>query len=233
MYGAEIKVTHIPASLPTLKFESVEPYLSEIIEREKQRGNRPYVMPIGGSLVEASLQKPLGAIGYVLAFADLFQQLQDQHIAIDKIIVATGSGSTQTGLIVGAKILAPHVSILGISVSANREDMAASIKTLAEQTIQHLGFSIEITDEDIVVLDDYIQDGYGVMNQALANTLYETATQECVMLDPVYTGKAMMGLTDLATKDFLKKDESVLFLHTGGLPALFSYKDIVPQIAHT
>jgi 1-aminocyclopropane-1-carboxylate deaminase/D-cysteine desulfhydrase-like pyridoxal-dependent ACC family enzyme len=175
-------------------------------------------------MVGGSMEKPLGAISYVNAFAEILEQAEEQDLSFSHILHATGSCGTQAGLVVGAKALKNDVKILGISVSDDKESVGEEVLTIAQDTMQALGLEIAVKKEDIVVFDEYIKEGYGVMDKDVAEALRFMSNQEGIFLDPVYTGKALTGLIDLVKKGFLKKEDNIIFIHTGGTPALFPNK---------
>ena len=98
--------------------------------------------------------------------------------------------------------------------------------TIAQDTVQSMDLEIVVEKEDLIVLDEYIQEGYGVLNKDVAEAVRLMSEKEGIFLDPVYTGKAMVALIDLTKKDFFRKEDNVLFLHTGGTPALYPNKHI-------
>jgi 1-aminocyclopropane-1-carboxylate deaminase/D-cysteine desulfhydrase-like pyridoxal-dependent ACC family enzyme len=175
-------------------------------------------------MVGGSMEKPLGAISYVNAFTEVLEQSEEQGIEINAILHPTGSGSTQAGLAVGAKSLKEDVKILGISVSDDTELVKREVLTIAQDTVQSMDLEIVVEMEDLIVLDEYIQEGYGVLNKDVAEAVRLMSEKEGIFLDPVYTGKAMVALIDLTKKEFFRKEDNVLFLHTGGTPALFPNK---------
>lgn len=191
----------------------------------KQQGNNPYVVSAGGSLVEGSMGKPLGAIGYVAAFLEIFAQTKALNVHLDKVMVTAASGSTLAGLIVGAKLLSPETEIIGISVIKDKTTMAKYVKNIANEALKELEVKLNISNEDIIIFDEYIKEGYGMVNNEVNEAIHLLAQSEGILLDPVYTGKNMAGFIDLMIKDFFQPDENILFMHTGGTPALFAYKD--------
>ncbi len=207
-----------------LRFEDVKGIIEEVEKEVREGGKTPYVAPIGGSMVGGSMEKPLGAISYVNAFTETLEQSEEQGININAILHATGSCSTQAGLVVGAKALGRDVRILGISVSDDKDSVREEVSTIAQDTVQAMGLKLAVKKEDIIVFDEYLKEGYGVVNQDVAQALRFMSSQEGIFLDPVYTGKAMTALIDLVNKGFFKKDDNVIFLHTGGTPALFPNK---------
>lgn len=201
-----------------------EEIVNHIAEERMSEGYNPYVVPVGGSMVGGSMTVPLGAISYTKAFLEIFKEAKKKKIKVDHIVLATGSGGTQAGLIVGAKSLGANTKIVGISVSRDKAPVKEYIAEIACGTADALGLRMTVSPEEVIVYDDYIGEGYGILNQETADAIRLTAKKEGIILDPVYSGKAMAGLINLTRKGYFKKGEVVIFLHTGGTPALFVYK---------
>jgi 1-aminocyclopropane-1-carboxylate deaminase/D-cysteine desulfhydrase-like pyridoxal-dependent ACC family enzyme len=197
----------------------------QVAKEEKANGRSPYVVSVGGSRVGGSMTKPLGAIAYAAAFLELYRQSQSQGFEIDHVVLATGSGGTQAGLVVGAQAIAPHVKIVGISISSKKTSVQSNVAEIANKTAKALELDMSFNADDVIVFDDYIGEGYGKLDASHAHTIALVARKEGILLDPVYTGKAMAGTLDLIEKGFFGKDEGVVFLHTGGTPALFVYRE--------
>lgn len=204
----------------------IEAAINEVVEEVKKRGQVPYVAPVGGSMASWSMEKPLGAISYVNTFVEMLEQAEALGVDLDHVILATGSGGTQAGLVVGAKALRPETRILGISVLEEKESFSRDVLTIARETVQALDLGLDILEEDVIVFDKYIQDGYGIVNKNVVEAVRLFATKEGIFIDPVYTGKALIGLIDLIEKGFFKPDEKLVFMHTGGIPALFPNKHL-------
>ncbi len=196
-----------------------------IASEEKVEGRRPYVVSVGGSSVGGSMTEPLGAIAYAAAFSELYGQAQKKGFEMNHVVLATGSGGTQAGLVVGAQALAPHVNIVGISISGRKTAVQSSVAEIANQTARALDLDLSFRVDDIIVFDEYIGEGYGKLDSSHADAIALMARKEGILLDPVYTGKAMAGTLDLIEKGYFKKDDGVVFLHTGGTPALFVYRE--------
>ena len=229
MFDADIRIVDGAEIDNMMELENVREYVDPAVEEVKAAGNTPYLAPIGGSLIEGSMAQPWGAISYVRAFAELFDQAKADGLRIDSIVMATGSGSTQAGLLVGAKLLSPGTRVVGVSVYASKSKMFEYVRSVADATISLLGAPIELNDDDIIVFDEYIRAGYGVFNEDVGNALHMVAETEGVLLDPVYTGKAMVGMLDLMDKDYFGDGEHIVFLHSGGTPALFPYRDHIAK----
>lgn len=199
--------------------------LEEAAREVRGQGHRPYLVPVGGSLVRGDMDKPLGAVSYVAAFAELLGQMEAAGAEPDYIVHATGSGGTQGGLVVGARALTAGCQVVGISVSDPKGPFSDDVLEIARATDEALGLGLEIRPEDVVVFDEYIGDGYGIVDKAVADVIRMIFQTEGIVLDPVYTAKAMLGLIDLVKTGFFKKTDKIVFIHTGGTPALFPNKD--------
>jgi L-cysteate sulfo-lyase len=179
-------------------------------------GQRPYVIPGGGST-------PLGALGYANAALELVSQATDRGLRIDHVIHATGSAGTQAGLVVGLQALNSPIRLLGIGVRAPREKQESMVYNLGCRTWDFLGLRGELPRESVAANCDYVGGGYGVPTPGMVEAVTLLAQTEGLLLDPVYSGKGMAGLIDLIRKGHFKKDDNVVFLHTGGSVALFGY----------
>jgi D-cysteine desulfhydrase len=193
--------------------------MQDLAEELKTMGRQPYIIPVGGSNL-------VGTRGYVLAMLELKQQMQEMDIHIDTIVFATSSGGTHAGLTVGAKALDMDIRLLGISidrVTEGPESYALELAELATQTAHGLDLDFGFSPDDFDINTHYLGEGYGVMGNLERDAIITMARSETIMLDPVYTGRAMGGLLDLLEKGVLSPKQSILFWHTGGAPALFAY----------
>ncbi len=224
IFGARIRIVEAAADIKMLELAAVRDLIEEAVAEESAAGRRAYVAPIGGSLTEGSMTRPWGAISYVNAFREAVGQAGEAGVNFDVVVHATGSGSTQAGLLVGAKLLTPGIPVIGISVSAGREEMAGYVGRIADETFAMLGVEERTGEDDIVIFDDYLEAGYGIVTPAVADAIARTAAADGLLLDPVYTGKAMAGLLDLISKGYFRAGARILFWHTGGTPALFPYR---------
>lgn len=198
----------------------------EAIGKElRAQGHKPYLVPVGGSLVRGDMDKPLGAAGYVVAFAELLEQTRAAGFEPDYVVHATGSGGTQAGLVVGAKSMGPRCRIVGISVSDPKGPFSDDVLEIGRAADAALGLGLDIMADDVVVFDEYLGAGYGVVDKAVAETIRLVFQTEGIVLDPVYTAKAMIGLRDLIKTGFFNPKDKVVFMHTGGTPALFPHRE--------
>ncbi len=202
-----------------------ESAVDEIAEAEIAAGRRPYVVAVGGSATGHSMEIPLGAVAYAQAFRELLAQADRMGARPTHVIHASGSGSTQAGFVVGARALAPDVRVIGISSGGSKERGEANVLALARETVTAMGLDVEVRPEDVVVMDDWVGEGYGILNADVTGAIAQVARTEGLLLDPVYTGKAMAGLMDLIARGDLTSEDTVVFVHTGGTPALFPYRE--------
>ncbi len=207
-----------------------EAMLQQTFDQAEGQGYKPYLVPYGGS-------SPTGAMGYVFAMEELLQQNpckgsdpsalpqgRPSQGFPDWIIFASSSGGTQAGLALGARIFGYKGKVLGISIDEPQRALQEHVAKLASETSERLGERMDFPADEILVNADYNAAGYGVLTDAEREAIRLFARTEGLLLDPVYTGRAAAGMIDLIRKGFFKKDETILFLHTGGGPALFAEK---------
>ena len=185
-------------------------------EELRASGARPYVIPGGGS-------NRVGALGYVSCAQELLQQADEMGLTLDRIVHATGSAGTQAGLLAGLIGINAGVRVLGIGVRAPKDRQEANVHKLAQEVADYVGVRGGISREAVEANCDYIGAGYGQPTDAMAEAVQLVARLEGVLLDPVYSGKAMAGMIDLIRKGQIGKNETVVFLHTGGAVGLFGY----------
>jgi len=187
--------------------------LQETYDKAVAAGKKPYPVTYGGS-------SPTGALGYAFAM----KELMEQNVQADWVVFGTSSGGTHAGLVLGQRIFGFKGKVLGISIDEPEEWLKARVSELASDASEKLGERIEFTHADVLANADYCTAGYGVLTDAEREAVRLFAKYEGLLLDPVYTGRAAAGMIDLIHKGFFKKDETVLFWHTGGQPALFAEK---------
>lgn len=185
------------------------------------QGRKPYLIPGGGS-------NPLGALGYVVCANEIMQQSADLHVAFDHVVLASGSTGTHAGLLVGLEAAHAGVPVIGINVRRPRAEQEANVYKLVSETADFLG--VPCPDKaTVTALDDWVGPGYSLPTDAMIEAVRLFARLEGVLLDPVYTGKAAAGLIGLARRGAFTAGEKLLFLHTGGAPALFAYQSIFQE----
>jgi D-cysteine desulfhydrase family pyridoxal phosphate-dependent enzyme len=185
--------------------------LQQTFDHAAEKGMKPYLVPYGGS-------SPTGALGYAFAV----KELMEQNVNPDWIVFATSSGGTHAGFLLGQRVFGFIGKVLGISIDESEEWLKNHVSELASSASEKLGERIEFTPGEVLANADYCKAGYGVLTEPEREAIHLFAKHEGLLLDPVYTGRAAAGLIDLIRNKFFKKDETVLFLHTGGQPALFA-----------
>ena len=198
----------------------IDNYIEDEAERLRGKGESPYMIRRGGV-------SSLGCIGYVSAAVEICSQLQSLNLNPDILLCATGCGVTQAGLLVGFKLMGLNCRLYGITVSRTHDECIAYIKQLINETEDVLGLDSRVKNDEIFVFDEYIGEGYSVPTSEGIDAIRLVAQTEGIFLDPIYTGKAMAGLTDLVKKDLIGSDNTVIFLHTGGSPSIFSNSTII------
>jgi L-cysteate sulfo-lyase len=185
-------------------------------ERLRASGERAYVIPGGGS-------NTVGALGYVSCAQELMQQADEMGLVIDRLVTATGSAGTHAGLLVGLHGMNANVPVLGIGVRLPKDRQEANVHRLAEATAAFVGLTGGIPRASVVANCDYVGAGYGLPTEGMRKAVEMLAQEEGILLDPVYSGKAMAGMIDLIRKGEIAAGERVVFLHTGGAVGLFGY----------
>lgn len=188
--------------------------MQDLAQALRCQGRRPFVIPVGGS-------NALGAFGYVQAFAELHAQAVERSLAVDHIVLATGSGGTQAGLLLGAHLHGWRGSIHGISVGASAQRQRLKVADVMRAAADLL--TIETGDAEIRIDDRFVGAGYGQPAEDTIEAIRLTAESEGILLDPVYSGKAMAGLIASIRAGTFRRGEVVVFLHTGGSAALSAY----------
>ncbi|MFC1912525.1 D-cysteine desulfhydrase family protein [Chloroflexota bacterium] len=190
--------------------------MNEAADELKKKGRNPLVVPAGAF-------NPVGTVGWVDAVDEIWQQLQAQKINAQYLVVTCGSSGTQAGLTLGVKYLKLPLEIVGFTIASPKEKSTNSIVNMANETAKLLGMDVTVTPDDVMVNDDYIGEGYGIVTEAGLQAIRLVAQTEGIFLDPVYTGKAMAGFIDFIKKGYFKSTDTAVFIHTGGVPALFAY----------
>ena len=199
--------------------------MDAVAERFRSEGKNVYVIPGGGS-------NATGALGYANCALELVNQANDRGLRIDHVIHATGSAGTQAGLVTGLKAINAGIPVLGIGVRAPRDTQENNVYQLSLATAEKLGCAGVVQREDVVANTDYVGEGYGLPAASTLEAIDMFAKLEAILLDPVYSGKGAAGLIDLIRKGHFRKDEKLVFLHTGGSAALFGYTSDLATLSH-
>jgi L-cysteate sulfo-lyase len=209
LFGAQLHVLEA--------HESREARMAARAESLRGEGRRPYCIPVGGSC-------GLGNLGYVVCAEEILLQGAAADVSYTAVIVATGSGGTQGGLLAGMQ-LHGGVPVIGIAVEGTRQEQEALAARQASESLNLLGRSDLGLSAAVTVLDEFVGSGYARPTDSMREALSLAARFEGLVLDPVYTGKAFAGFISLACSGRFGKNQSLLFMHTGGAPGLFGYPE--------
>jgi L-cysteate sulfo-lyase len=196
---------------------NLERACSKVIKDYKSLGMRPYFVPIGGS-------NAIGALGYVNCAYELAAQIKELGLEFDQLILATGSAGTQAGLVAGFELAEYKLPVLGMCVSRTDSEQETLVKSLIKQTLELFDKHTRLNENKISANGNYVGKGYGIPSEATIKAVKMVAELEGLLLDPVYSGKAMAGLIDYIRRGILKKGQRIVFLHTGGSTALYAYQ---------
>lgn len=191
--------------------------MQAVVSALAAQGRKGYTIVGGGS-------NALGGLGYVACAQELQQQMFEQSVQIDRVVVGSGSSGTHGGLLAGFLGNHIHIPIVGIGVSRDPETQEPLVYKEAQAVLDLLNIKLTVPREAVVSLGGYWQPKYSIPNAMMVEAVQMLARSEGILLDPVYTGKIMAGLVGLARQGFFKPNEKVLFLHTGGMPALHAYE---------
>ncbi|WP_291443833.1 D-cysteine desulfhydrase [Desulfovibrio sp.] len=205
-------VTIVPGGSPMLQ------EMQKLADKLAAAGRKPYIIPGGAS-------NSIGALGYVQCAQELQQQMFEQGCNFDHVIVPSGSAGTHAGFLLGMLACNMNIPVTGIGVNRKKPVQEQAVFDLMRQTADLIGVVVNIPRETVVAYDDYVGPGYSLPTAAMAEAVTLLARTESILLDPVYSGKAMSGLIDFVRKGMFPTGSNVLFLHTGGSPALFAYED--------
>ncbi len=191
-------------------------FAEQLKSQLSSQGKKPYLIPVGGS-------NEVGSLGYVRCAKEIVAQIKAQALTFDHIVLATGSAGTQAGLLAGLIVENIDIPVLGICVSRDTQAQKDIVHDLLEKTLNYINLSVSLAKNRVFTDGSYYGKGYGITTEATIDAVKQCAQLEGLLLDPVYTGKGMAGLIDLAKQG--KLGQNILFLHTGGSQGLFAYTD--------
>ena len=205
-------------------WDALEAHMHQLADQLRGQGRKPYAMPVGGSL-------PVGVLGFVRAFDELMAQAANLGIHPSAIVVTSSSGGTQAGLELGRRLWmarreggSAHAppALIGVGVAKTREELAQHVAALANEAARMLGYPVAVAADEVEVTMAYMGPQYGAATEAGVEAIRRLAADEGILLDPVYSGKAMAGLVDMARRGRFPTGSTVVFWHTGGNVALFA-----------
>jgi len=195
-----------------------EQVADEVVRTEQAAGHRPFLIPVGAS-------DEIGAMGFVAAIEELDRQVKECRLPLDRVVFASSSAGTQAGLCVGAKAIGFKSQLAAVAIDSQRHELQAEVARIAAPALRRLGLDGTFAPEEVTAYDGYLGAGYGIMGEPEQEAIELMARYEGILLDPVYTGRAMAGLIDLIRTGEFGKHETIVFWHTGGSAALFAYAD--------
>lgn len=211
LLGARLHVAEDPGA-------GTDATLQALMARLLSEGRKPFLIPLGAS-------DGIGAVGYVAAAYELLEQCRLQDFELTSIVLVTGSAGTHAGLLAGLRAAGSRTVVIGISCSGGADGQQSRVRRVLDDLGQRMALPAGLSNEAIVVHDEWRGPGYAIPSESGIEAIRLAARTEGLLLDPVYTGKGMAGLIGLARRGVFGRDDKVVFLHTGGAPALFAYED--------
>lgn len=219
--GAEVRIIDVSLAEMDKIYEVMEQLAREL----RNKGHNPYIVPPGVDI-------PLGSFGYMMAAQEISQQLNQLGITADYLFVASGGGGTHVGLVLGTKYYRIPLKVVGCCEAYPKQECQSRYAEMFNSAAKMLGWDVTVNPDEFVIFDDYLGDGYGIPTKECIEAIKLVARTEGIFLDPVYTGKVMAGLIDLSRKGKFTSKDTVIFVHTGGIPVLFAYhKEILKEIS--
>jgi len=201
--------------------QAADANLEAIAQKHIEQGGRPYVIHLGTD------HPPVGGLGYVQGALELSTQLRSEHLTPQHLVVASGSGLTHAGLLVGSRALLPMLRVHGICVRRDARQQRQRIYKRSQEIEQLLKIDSVVMPDDVRVDDCVLAPGYGHLNAETAEAIRLAARDEALLVDPVYTGRSLAGLIHLVRSGQIARGDEVVFVHTGGSPGLFAYQSDV------
>jgi len=212
LFGAKLHTFPVGEDEP-----AADASLDLLAQSLEEEGRRPYVIHL------APAHPPIGALGYVIAAEEIQAQARSLDLKFDAVVCPTGSALTHAGILVGLRALGANVPVYGICVRRDAGSQVARVSKVAEHLAGMIDRPETFNAEEVQAFDGVLAPGYGRLNDAVLEAIALAARQEGLLLDPVYTGKTMAGLIDHVRSGVISAGSRILFIHTGGLPALFAY----------
>ena len=199
-----------------------EAKMKKMADEATAEGRKPYI-------IEGNYASALAALGHVVCAQEILGQMNEKGICFDQVICPSGSGGTHGGLLTGFFGFNHPIPVNGINIRRGKAEQEKRVLDVIERTVELAESETKVPREAVVCFDDYYQPGYMMPNPEMIEAVRLLAKTEGILLDPCYSGKAMAGLIDLIRNGYFKNNEKILFIHTGGSPALFAYLDTFLQ----
>jgi D-cysteine desulfhydrase family pyridoxal phosphate-dependent enzyme len=200
--------------------------LENIAEKYRKKGHNPYLLTLSADT------KPLGSLGYMICAAEILDQIDQKKQTIDAIVLASGSAATHVGTLLGLRLLGSNIPVYGICVRRDKEQQYQRVKGIIRLAEELINCGEIVNNNDIKCHDEWLSPGYGKTNKSVYEALMLAGQLEGMILDPVYTAKSFAGAIGLSRQGLFTNKENILYIHTGGMPALFAYeKDLTNSIS--
>ena len=224
MFGARIHLIDAGPDPALAVAPDEEARVREVVDALRAEGERPYVIPVGGS-------SGVGALGYVAGTRELVEQLAAMAVAPTRLYYASGSRGTQAGLELGSRLFPAPYRLCGIAVSGGEEEKRSRAARVATEAAALLGSTVTVAAAELVTSQQHIGEGYGIPTPEGLEAIRLLAVGDGILLDPTYTAKAMAALIADVRCGAIDPAETIVFLHTGGVPALFAHAAAFPPFA--
>lgn len=203
--------------VPEAGLLDLEEEMEKTAEQYRKEGFSPYIVPLGAS-------DPIGSLGYVTAAWEIAEQSAEKSLEFDWIVIPAGSAGTLAGLAAGVAMTDKKSTVCGFSVSFPEKWLLEKTERLCQGLRENYFPSLDTGNLPVRIFDGYIGEGYGRTTPEELRFIQGVASRESILLDPVYTGKALHGLASEISRGTFKKGEKILFIHTGGVFGLFPYR---------
>ncbi|MBI3977429.1 MAG: D-cysteine desulfhydrase family protein [Chloroflexi bacterium] len=217
LLGARVRLIHDGSKLGTYDMSAIHAEADRLADELRAQGRNPYIISM------QTHSQPLAGAGYLNAMLEMEEQFAAMGVRPSHLVTTSGSGGTHSSLALAVKTLGLPYQVIGISIRKTRQEALLGVSSYANRTAELFGLPVRLTPDEVVVYDDYYGEGYALPTEAGLAAMKLVARTEGILLDPVYTGKAMSGIVGLIRRGILRPEHTVIFVHTGGIPALFAY----------
>ena len=219
LFGASISTFHIGEDEA-----AADANIADIASDYTKKGKKPYLLTLSPDT------KPLGALGYIRCAGEILDQLRDQKKSISAIVVASGSAATHVGLLLGLRLLGSNIPVHGICVRRDKKQQVSRAKGIVRLAENLIGCGEVVQDSDIKCHDEWLHPGYGKANELVYEAMTLAGSLEAMVVDPVYTAKSFAGVVGLYRQRVFNSSQNILYLHTGGTPAIFAYAGQITEM---
>ena len=218
LFGAKVSTFHIGEDEA-----AADANIADLAKDYIKKGKKPYLLTLSPDT------KPLGTLGYMRCAGEILDQLHSQKKSVSAIVVASGSAATHVGLLLGLRLLKSEIPVHGICVRRNQKQQTSRVRGIVRLAENLIGCGEVVQDSDIKCHDDWLRPGYGKTNEFVRESMTLAGNLEGMVVDPVYTAKSFAGVIGLYREGVFNNGQNILYLHTGGMPAIFAYEDEITE----